>query len=79
MLLPEPLRPDDPEELARLDLEGDVPQRLEAVVPGPPHRVQHPLLERVHALVRQAEGLAHAVDNDGWLLWLTPGCHAEKR
>ena len=47
--------PDDAEELALLDREGDVADRVEAVERAPAERVQRTLLERVHLLVRAEE------------------------
>ena len=56
---------DDPEELARGDLDADVVHRLQHVVGARAKGVQRPLLERVVLLVRELEGFAHAADGHG--------------
>jgi hypothetical protein len=58
---------DDPEELALLDLEGDVAQRDEVLGVPAAQRVQRALLERVDALRGHAEALADVLDQDGGL------------
>ena len=62
--MPEPLRPTIPKNSPCADLERDVAQRVQRVRARPPQRMQRPLLERVHALVRQLERLRHVVDDD---------------
>ena len=52
-----PVAPDDPEELALVDVEGDVPQRPVLAVLHARERVRRPLLEGVDAVLRDAERL----------------------
>ena len=59
-----PVAPDDAEELARRDGEGDVVQPFEHLAARAPEAVEGPLLQRVVALLRHAEPLADAVDDD---------------
>ena len=64
--LPGPVAAHDPEELAALDLEAHVVERLEEVLASAAERVQRTLLERVPALVGDHEALRHVVDDHGW-------------
>ncbi len=59
--------PDDPEELALVDVEGDAAQRAQLAVLAARERMQRALLERVDPLVRDAEGLLDpaGLDDDG--------------
>ena len=54
-----PVAPGDPEELAWLHSHRDVVQRLVCVAADPAPRMEGPLLERVHLLLRDSERLAH--------------------
>src|SRR5581483_319289 len=56
--------PRDPEELARVDVERDVLERVEAVDGDPPARVEHALLERVHLLLGNLEGLVDVAHDE---------------
>ncbi len=56
--------PDDPEELSRAHVEGDVLERPEGLVARAAHGVQRALLERVGALLGHAEGLADRLCDD---------------
>ena len=56
---------DDAEELALLDGDVDVAQRVELLERARAAGMQHPLLERVVLLVRDAERLRDVVDDDG--------------
>ena len=58
------VRPDDPEELALVDREAHVVERLLHLVLGAVERVEDVLLERRSPLVRQPEGLRDAPDLD---------------
>ena len=63
--LPRAVAPDDPEELPLLDLKRDALEDVELVVALAAQRVQHPLLERVGALLGDAKRLLESVDSDG--------------
>ena len=64
VLLPEPLRPDDPEELALVDVERDIAQGAELAVLDAPERMGRALLERVDAVRGDPEGLLEPADLD---------------
>ena len=58
--LARPVSPDDPEELASLDVEGDVPQRAELVIGNCLEGMHGSLLEGVDAMAGDTEPLADA-------------------
>ena len=62
--LARPVTPHDPEELARVHVEGDVVERMQEVRVAMGERVGDPLAQRVHAVVGDRELLGDALDID---------------